>query len=245
MPARALARDLLPAVLAFALCPVVALLAPGPAVPLAHIRAVAGAERDLGLLFEPSLHGWAAAHPPLITLGAIGYVVLHIPVLLALLIWVGMRRPGAFAFLRNAVVATQGIAVAGYLLWPTAPPRMLPGLGYGPAAAVAGQHGLERLAMSPYAAMPSGHAAFALLVGGSVAALAARPWVRVAGVLWPALILGEILATGNHLWLDAVGGAVAVTAGLAVAGALTRRSRAEQAQPSRSSAAPTTDSASI
>ena len=79
-------RDFAPVAAVLALCPVVALLAPGPAVPLSHIRALVDEERALGLFFEPSLHRWAAAHPPLLLGGQIGYVVAHVPVLLSVLV---------------------------------------------------------------------------------------------------------------------------------------------------------------
>ena len=217
----ALVRDFWPVVLVLALCPVVALLAPGPAAPVAHIRSLIDAERSLGLLFEPSMHRWAVAHPPLIAIGQGLYVAAHIPILLAVLIWIWVARRPAFGFVRDAFVATQGLALAGYELFPTAPPRMVPGLGYEDVAA-AGRHGIEALVMSPYAAVPSGHAAFSLLVAGSVATLARRPAVRVLALLYPLLVMTEIFYTGNHLWLDAAAGATAAATGTAVALAVRR-----------------------
>jgi membrane-associated phospholipid phosphatase len=65
--------------------------------------------------------------------------------------------------------------------------------------------------------MPSGHAAFAVIAAGCVAALARRPLVRLAAVAYPFAVLLEIIATGNHLWLDAAAGTAvaAVAFGLA------------------------------
>jgi hypothetical protein len=221
-------RDFAPVAAVLALCPVVALLAPGPAVPLSHIRALVDEERALGLFFEPSLHRWAAAHPPLLLGGQIGYVVAHVPVLLSVLVWVWVARPAAFRLVRDAFVATQAIALLGYLLVPTAPPRMIAGLGYEDVASL-GTHGIERLLMSPYAAMPSGHAAFALLVAGTVFTLA-RPWpVRALALLYPLGVLAEIMATGNHIWLDALGGTVTAAAGFAIAKAVQRAPRLQVA----------------
>lgn len=220
--------DFAPVAVVLALCPVVALLASGPAVPLAHMRALVDEERALGLFFEPSLHQWTAAHPPLLLAGQVGYVVAHVPVLLAVLVWVWVARPAAFRLVRDAFVATQAIAVLGYLLVPTAPPRMIPGLGYDDVASL-GTHGIERVLMSPYAAMPSGHAAFALLVAGTVFTLARPWWVRVLALLYPLGVLVEITATGNHIWLDALGGAVTAVAGFAIAKALQRSPRLQVA----------------
>jgi hypothetical protein len=199
-----------------ALCPVVAVLAPGPAVPLSHMRTLVDAERSLGLFFEPSMHQWVVARPPLLLAGQIGYVTAHVPVLLSVLLWVWIARRAAFRLARDAVVATQAIALLGYVLVPTAPPRMIAGLGYDDVASL-GTHGIERLLMSPYAAMPSGHVAFALLVAGLIYKLA-RPWpVRVLALLYPLGVLAEIMATGNHIWLDALGGAFTALAGFAMA----------------------------
>jgi membrane-associated phospholipid phosphatase len=114
-------------------------------------------------------------------------------------------------------VGAQALATLGYVLFPTAPPRMVPEAGYGPDLVGTGQHGFERLAMSPYAAMPSGHAAFALIAAGIVVMQARSRAVRAAALLYPVVVLAEIMATGNHLWLDAVAGAAVAAAGFALA----------------------------
>jgi membrane-associated phospholipid phosphatase len=93
----------------------------------------------------------------------------------------------------------------------------VPSLGFDAASA-----GFERLAMSPYAAMPSGHAAFSLIAAGTVAVLARRRIVRLAALLYPPAVLLEIVATGNHFWLDAAAGAAAAAAGFAMAQGIDR-----------------------
>jgi PAP2 superfamily len=206
-------RDGVPIFLALALSPLVAALAPGPARPLVRVHELVHAERSLGLLFEPSVHRWTAAHPPLLGLAGFAYVAVHLPVTLGMLAWVWRRRPHAFGLVRDAFVATQALCVAGYLLVPTAPPRMLPGLGDGDAAV----SGFDRLFQSPYAAMPSAHVAFALVVSAAVLALARPRPLRALAWLYPAAVVAEIVATGNHLWLDAVGGVVAAALGFALA----------------------------
>src|SRR5213596_3199658 len=148
------ARDMAPVVVVLALCPLIAAFAPGPAAPIARMRELIEDERSLGLFFEPSAHAWVAAHPPLMGLAQFGYVGVHLPVLLGVLAWTWFARPRVFPLARNTFVFAQLLAVIGYVLMPTAPPRMVPGTGYGDLVE-AGQHGLERVAMSPYAAIPS------------------------------------------------------------------------------------------
>jgi PAP2 superfamily len=212
-------RAAAPIALALALCPLVAALAPGRAEPLARIRALIGDERSLGLFFEPGAHRWAAARPVILHLADFGYIAIHLPVTLGVLAWVWLARPLAFGRVRLTFVAIQLLAVAGYLLVPTAPPRMVAGLGYGDAMS-AGQHGLARLVQSPYAAMPSEHVAFALFAAGTVVLLTRSRPVRVAAVLYPLLVLAEIVVTGNHIWLDAVAGAGVAAAGASIAWAI-------------------------
>jgi hypothetical protein len=68
-----------------------------------------------------------------------------------------------------------------------------------------------------YAAMPSMHIGWSLWCGLTIYALASVPWVRVLGLLYPALTLVVIVATANHFWLDAVGGVLCLAFGFTVA----------------------------
>jgi membrane-associated phospholipid phosphatase len=216
----------MPVVLALSLCPLAAVLTPAPAAPLERMTDLIDAERSLGLLFEPAVHRWAVAHPPLQALGDLAYVGVHLPVTLGVLAWVWRRRPRAFPLVRDTFVATQILCVLGYLALPTAPPRMLAGLHDGDAAV----SGFDRIFQSPYAAMPSGHVAFALVVASAVAVLARARAVRALALLYPAAVLAEIVATGNHLWLDAAGGALAAALGFALALTRTARARPPEVQ---------------
>lgn len=206
----------LPVLLALALDPLAAAVAPGRAAPLERMRDLIDSERSLGLFFEPSVHAWAAARPILLHALELTYVGAHVPLALAALAWVWTARRQAFGLARNTFVAAQTLSAIAYLVAPTAPPRMVPGLGYS-AAPGPGDHGLGRLVQSPYAAMPSAHMAFALVAAGMVFSLARSRGARVAALLYPPAVLMEILATGNHIWLDAVGGAVAAATGFGLA----------------------------
>jgi hypothetical protein len=146
---------------ALALCPIVAALAPAEP-PLARTRALVSLERALGVFVEPAVHAWVAARPALLTAAGLSYVWVHLPATIGALIWARLERPHAFVRARDTFLATQLVTVAGYLLVPVAPPRMLP--GFTDTLAVVYGIGGERLAhsvQSPYAAIPSGHVAFA------------------------------------------------------------------------------------
>jgi hypothetical protein len=117
------------------------------------------------------------------------------------MLWVYLRRHEFFAHFRNTVLLANVLGLVGYVLVPMAPPRML-GLGF-----IDTHHnGLVQLAANPYAAMPSLHAADALIVGVVFAFLCKRMWVKVFWIVWPAWVWFAVMATGNHFWLDCVAG---------------------------------------
>jgi hypothetical protein len=194
---------------AFALCPLVAALAPtDPAGPVARGHALLVFERRLGLGFEPALVGWASSHALLLTVATLFYTWVHLPATVGALVWARLEHPRAFPRVRDAFLATQALVVLGYLLAPTAPPRLLDG---------ARPHGWPYHLQSPYAAMPSGHVAFSLIAAATVAGLARPLAVRLAALAYPPLVLAVVVLTGNHLWIDAVGGTLAAAAGTALA----------------------------
>src|ERR671919_40451 len=80
------------------------------------------------------------------------------------------------------------------------------------------------LASNPYAAMPSVHAADALIIGFALATLVRSRWLSALWTLWPTWVWFSVMATGNHFWLDVAAGiAVALVAGTMVAWAHNRR----------------------
>jgi hypothetical protein len=224
---RAALRAHLPVLLALGLCPVAALLiGTDPAEPVGRAEALAGAEAALGLHVEPAAHAWLDAHNPLLmTLAGVVYVIAHVAVTGWALIWTWCLRRDAFPLVRDTLVVTQVLIVAIAVAMPTAPPRLVPGMGIGDEVAATWggtAAGLAHAFQSPFAAMPSGHVAFALVAGGAFAALGDRAWLRAFGRLHPPLVLALVVVTGNHLWLDAA----AALAVVAVAFAIARARRA-------------------
>jgi membrane-associated phospholipid phosphatase len=131
-------------------------------------------------------------------------------VLSCALLWIYFRRNDAFVPVRNWILATNVIALVGYVLMPTAPPRMFPEEGFVDTLLVSSglnhESGLVQLAANPYAAMPSVHAADALIIGFAMATLVRSPLAKVLWTLWPTWVWFSVMATGNHFWLDIAGG---------------------------------------
>jgi hypothetical protein len=127
-------------------------------------------------------------------------------------LWVYLRRHDAFAGFRNSILLANMIGLIGYVFVPTAPPRLL-GVGF------TDQHrdGLVRLAANPYAAMPSLHAADALIVGVVLFSVCRNRWAKAFWAVWPVWVWFAVMATGNHFWLDCIAGIlVAILAMIAV-----------------------------
>jgi hypothetical protein len=119
------------------------------------------------------------------------------------LLFVYVRHHERFAAFRNTVLLANVIGLVGYVVWPTAPPWMFTtyfqdGVNHSNGA-------LAALA-NPYAAMPSLHAADALIVGVFLVSLSRRWWAKAVWALWPAWVWFCVLATANHFLLDVVAG---------------------------------------
>src|SRR4051812_13608128 len=180
------------------------------------MRGLIDMERRLGVFFEPTVHAWFGARPPLLGALRVTYIVAHVPVALGVLAWTRRAHPQAFRQARDTFAATQALAAIGYVIAPTAPPRMVAGFGYDDRPRP-GDHGLGRSIQSPYAAMPSAHTAFSVVAAGTIWALTPSRAVRAAVLLYPPAVIVEVMATGDHIWLDAVGGLVVAGLGFATA----------------------------
>ena len=83
-----------------------------------------------------------------------------------------------------------------------------------------------------YAAMPSLHAGWDLLVGMAIVAAASSVWLRAIGFILPMLMALAVVFTANHYILDVVAG------DLAGAGGPCRRARPGALAPTTPSSPP-------
>lgn len=215
---RSLAIRALPVLAALALAPLAAqLIDPSYEIALDNARTVRDAEKALGSYVEPGLAQGLAQTPWAAAPVAVIYLIAHLPVAMAVLGWVLLRRPEAWPVVSATFVAAQATTVALNSAWPCAPPSKL---GVSDAtASVWGESIVEaaQQLQNPVAAMPSGHVAWALVAGGALVWVGGSGWLRVAGLLWPALTVVVVLVTGNHFWLDAAAAVPVVALALALA----------------------------
>ncbi len=179
-------------------------------------------ERQLGIAVEQTVNHAANSVTWLIVGMNYYYATLHFVVTLGVLVWLYRRHPGRYSAARTALFATTGVALAGYYLFPLAPPRLMNGGRFVDTVLVHHTWGsmasgdLKNMS-NQYAAMPSMHIGWSVWCGLTVCALATVPWARVLGLLYPAGTLVVIVATANHFWLDAVGGVACLALGYGVA----------------------------
>jgi hypothetical protein len=192
-----------------------------PILAFRHGRSVQHLQDALHLNFELSVNHFVAAHEWLAQIMNYYYATLHFVVTIAVLLWLYLARPFVYRGMRTALFATTLIGLAGFFLYPLAPPRLLPQYGYIDTLAVF--HTWGSLAdpsiakhTNQFAAMPSLHIAWAVWCGLAVFFCARWAWLRTLGLLYPVFTLLVIVGTANHFIIDAVGGLVAVAGGFVV-----------------------------
>ncbi len=188
-----------------------------------HARDLIQVERTLHFFVEPSVQAWASGSHFLMDGASWLYVNAQTSVTVAALVYLYLRHNRSFYFVRNMFMIAMVIALVGYVVFPTAPPRFMPEWGFIDSVSdftgVHVSHASSSLSalLNPYAAVPSMHVAFAAMIGWPLAILSRHMVVRVVWFLYPFLMAFVIVATANHFIVDALLGAL--TAGLSAYGA--------------------------
>ena len=181
-------------------------------VAMANAQSVVAIERSLGIFWEPDVQHLVVGDHGLIVAANWLYVNAQFTVNAVFLAVLYAYRNEIFYFVRNMFFVAMGIALVVHLAIPVAPPRMFPQLGFvdtvRQVARINQDSGAISLFVNPYAAVPSMHMCFALLVGVTGWRLVRRPWLRALLLAYPVLILVIVVITANHFLLDAVAGAV-------------------------------------
>jgi membrane-associated phospholipid phosphatase len=201
----------------------------GP-IALSHARAVWGWEVRHGLFVEPAwqqfwlkkehILGWLHLNPDQVEeFLNTGYLYVHFIGTISFLFWLFLFRHPIFAFVRNVFFVTTGIALLTYMLYPLAPPRLATNLFYDnrhytfvdTVQKVLGAiPQTSEIGYNPYAAMPSLHFGWALIIGGTLFLTLRRVPLRLLALCYPAFMLAIIVISGNHFFVDALGSTVVV-----------------------------------
>ena len=181
------------------------------AVAMANGAHVIHLERSLGAFFEPGFQQAFISHQWLIEAANWMYFNSHFVVTISFLAWLYLFRNENFNFVRNMFMVAMVLALMGYTLFPTAPPRMFPGAGFTDTIHVFTNMNQDSsfasVLVNPYAAVPSMHIAFSLMIAIPAMNLVRSVWARALWSGYPLVVFFVIVVTANHFWFDAAAGA--------------------------------------
>jgi hypothetical protein len=183
----------------------------GATVAFRNARELIHVEQTLGIFVEPSVQAWAAARPAIIDFASWVYINAQVTVTVGALVYLYLAHNRSFYFVRNMFAVAMGLAILGYVILPTAPPRFFPEWGFFDSVSdmvgVSHDSVAVNALVNPYAAVPSMHVAFALMIAVPIARLAKHRVTRVVWWLYPLVVTFVIVATANHFFIDAFLGA--------------------------------------
>ena len=192
---------------------------------LRHAGSVVGAERALGVFYEPTLQRYVRDHTHVVTLLNWIYVWGHWPVIIAVMVWLAIHHRRWFRITRNALFVSFGLGLFFFVWFPVAPPR-LANLGFVDTVSLhsAAYHVLQPPNLvDKYAAMPSFHLGWDLLMGLALFMCARWRALRLLGLLMPLAMFSSIVLTANHYFLDGVVGVALVLVSLFIGLQIERR----------------------
>lgn len=187
----------------------------------ANAERIIDLERALGLYFEPGLQSAALDLGWVVDIANWMYVNSHFVVTTTFLAWLYLSHNDRFYFVRNMFMVAMLIALTGYLLVPTAPPRLAPGGGMidtiDTLTSVDLDSNAASLLVNKYAAIPSMHIGFAAMIAVPAVILVRARALKVAWALYPLLVTVVVIVTANHFWIDAAAGALVAAASAVIA----------------------------
>jgi hypothetical protein len=197
----------------------------------AHAAWLIELEQRLGLFWEPTLQRWSLSTGWLDTVANWVYIWGHWPVIAATLLWLMRCHRQELALYRNAMLISGAIGIVCFVFFPMAPPRFLDSLGFVDTVTLE-SHAYRVLQppslTNPYAAMPSLHVGWNLLMGIALTRSSTNTAVKLFGVLMPVAMYFATVLTANHYLLDGVTGSAVALLGLVVAAGVRRRGMAER-----------------
>lgn len=195
----------------------------GSGTAFANGESIIDIQRSLHSMIELTLQRAVEGSGFLIQATSITYWLSQFAVVGIALLYVYFNAHERFFRFRNTLILGNMVGLVGYVLLPTAPPRMFPEAGFTDTLAAHStvNHSSTFVAFSSnqYAAMPSLHALDAMIVSVVMAAIVRRRWAKVLWLAWSPWVWFAVMATGNHFWLDIAAGILVA----AVAGAIVYR----------------------
>lgn len=188
--------------------------------------AVVHLERSLGIFYELPMQALVMHNLFLTETFNWIYFWLHMPLILGFGLWLYVFHRERYVLVRNAFMASGGIGLVIYSLFPVAPPRLMPNLGFVDTMAIFSEVSYQAQSLkpfvNPFAAIPSLHFGWALLMAIGIFAATRNPFLRAFAISVPIAQFLAVVVTGNHFILDAVIGGIVALSGLGVAWTMLR-----------------------
>jgi membrane-associated phospholipid phosphatase len=201
-----------------------------PYKPFGDATKIINFERLLHVFVEPNIQAWTQNNRWLMDVADWSYLNAHYFVTLGALVFIYLRRNDSFYFVRNMFMIAMAIALVGYTLYPTAPPRLMPEWGF--TDSISNFFGVFHIDNGPgkaflnlYAAVPSMHVCFAVILSVSMTKLLRRWPAKLAWGLYPLWITFVVVATGNHYLTDVFLGLVTAAGAALLSDRLLARAR--------------------
>lgn len=184
----------------------------GAIVAFENARLLISIERGTGLFFEQTVQAWTQGWQLAADVASWIYINAQTTVVLGALIFIYLFHNERFYFVRNMMMVAMGLALVGYVAFPTAPPRFFPEWGFQDVVSeftgVAQTDVKVNALFNPYAAVPSMHICNAILLGWSLSQMCRMRIARILWGLYPLVMFWVVVSTGNHWTLDALLGGV-------------------------------------
>lgn len=192
---------------------------------LDNARGLIDLEVDVGIAWEGDLQDAVLQTGWIVDLANAVYVYGHWPVIIAGGVLLFRFRPEQYFRLRDACLLSGAIGLVLFGLFPVAPPRLtdLPLVDTVTQSADGYRQLFPAAMVNEYAAMPSFHAGWNLLLGIVVFSATRNRLIRALAIVGPASMLLAVVVTANHFIADVVVGVLIVLAALAVCDAVNRR----------------------
>ncbi len=180
------------------------------AAAFANARSIVDLQRTLHVFVEADIQRWAIGTGWVEDVGSWMYQNTHFVVTTVTLAFIYLLRNEHFYWVRNMFMVAMALALVGYVAFPTAPPRMFEGFGFTDSVAhftnVSSDSDVNAL-FNPYAAVPSMHVGFALMLAIPMVRMTRRRWAKALWIAYPPVVTFVVVVTANHWIFDAVAGA--------------------------------------
>ena len=208
----------------------------GPEIAFQNALRVIDWQQTLGINHELAIQEWSLDWLPVIVFSNYFYGTVYLGATFGIIIWMYRKRSDAYPLWRNTLAIMTTLGLVGFAFFPLMPPRLLDVLGDGQVFGFVDtlveyptfwsfDSEAMRTMSNPFAAMPSLHCAWAFWGACALYPRVRTRWARALTIVYPVVTVYVVVATGNHFFLDAVGGAVIFFVGYGAARVITRAGR--------------------